>query len=237
MNAMLKRGLALATLLLTPALAAASPRFDGAVSALAAGRCDEAVAGLSAEIAARGWSVPALVDLGDAYACAGHPGHALVRYEQARLLAPRDAAITAKIDALDRTLGRPPLSRVARAASRLGEHAWTWLAIGSAWAAIALVVLALRRPRAAIGVALCLAVTATSGVALHALDGPQRAALVVGKSAAIRVSPFEAADVLAQAPEGARLEVLGERGGWTHVRDADGRSGWVASGEAEQISN
>jgi len=237
MSPIWKRGIGIAALVLAPVIAAASPRYDRAAAALAAGRCDDAATGFAAEVAERGWSVPALVDLGDAYACGGHPGRALVRYEQARLLAPRDVSITAKIDALDRALGRPSPPRAVRASSFVGERAWTWLAIGSTWAALGLLALAVRRPRAAIAAAVCLAITATSAAGIAILDDAERAAIVVHKSAAIRVSPFEAADVTAQATEGTRLEVLGERSGWRHVRDGDGRSGWVAPDDTERISN
>ncbi|HTY50846.1 MAG TPA: hypothetical protein VMB48_14245 [Steroidobacteraceae bacterium] len=77
--------------------AAAAAQLAAANQALQAGRYAAAIAGYNGILRERGFSANILYDLGNAWLLAGQPGEAILNYERAAWLAPRDPAIRANL--------------------------------------------------------------------------------------------------------------------------------------------
>jgi tetratricopeptide (TPR) repeat protein len=217
-----------------------SATFDDANRNYAEGHYAAAISDFESVARARGWSAPLLFDLGNAYAQAGSIGRAILSYERARVLAPRDPDIAANL-AYVRTragLPNPPAAWYRVAAGWLGPASWTWLAAIALWVGVASILAArkwhLRRLAYAAIVALLVAATSLAAVALsdQALG---RAVVVQGKGIPVRVSPFDGAASESSLSEGEVISLLGQHGSFVHVRDGRGRTGWVQSATVQTI--
>src|SRR5689334_2789551 len=88
-----------AALLVAGCLLSVAPRahaatLDDANRAFAEGRYSVAAAAFDELVHEQGYSAPLLFDLGNAYLRAGRPADAIVAYERAKVLSPRDREIT-----------------------------------------------------------------------------------------------------------------------------------------------
>jgi type IV secretory pathway VirB2 component (pilin) len=214
--------------------------FDDANRAFAEGHYAAAVAGFEALARTHGWSAPLLYDLANAYAQAGRVGRAVLSYERARLLAPRDADIVANLAYVRARAGlpRPPAAWYRVAAGWLGPAGWTWLAAIGLWLAGASLLAARRwhaRKLLYVGV-VALLLGATSVTAVVVSDQAlSRAVVVESKSAPVRVSPFAGAASESSLSEGEVVAVLGRHEDFVRVRDGRGRTGWVQSATVQSI--
>lgn len=124
-------------------------------------------------------------------------------------------------------LDRLPLSVVQLAGLILAVAALGWVVLARAW-------ITARRGLALVGSALVL-LAAGAGTWLWWYDGQRRArwaepaAVVIRPGAELRTgnSAEYPRRLDVRLPAGTELGVLGERGGWRHVRLADGTVGWV----------
>ena len=225
--------------------AAQADPFSDANQAFAEGRYDAAIQGYQALLDARGWSAPVLYDLGNAEFRAGHPGAALLAYERARLLAPRDPDLAANLAHVRAKGGLPdPRSHAERAASFLSADEWAGLGslllvLGCAALGTASALSGTGRRSLAVLGAAALAGTVLAAAALAVLWPGLSRAIVVVPNATVRLSPFDDAQPAFAPPEGASLPVLGRHDAWLLVGDgvhADAnRRGWIAGREAVPV--
>jgi hypothetical protein len=176
-------------------------------------------------------SAASLYDLGNSYARAGKLGLAVLNYERAHLLAPRDADIDANLRRVQESAG------IAQSATWYDRHVryfspntMYWLGIvGLTLVATAWLLGRLRpRYRAA------LAVLGATGFILAALTVCDAAATavtldesVVMQSTAASAAPISGAEPLFTEPEAAIVDVQDTHSNLALIRDADGRTGWV----------
>jgi hypothetical protein len=188
-----------------------------------------------------GYSAAALYNLANAYAKTGKPGFAVLNYERARLLEPNDPDINANLRHVRDTAGVPPpvRSRFERLTAIAGPEILAWvgvlgLLIGGTCA------LAQRRyPRhrgkliaaAVLGLSL-LGFTVASAIVQWPV---MREAVVVVHSAPVRVSPVPIGDALFELPEATIVTTGAEHDGFTLVRTAQGRTGWVPAANLAAI--
>jgi hypothetical protein len=214
--------------------------FEAANRSFAEGNYAAAVTGFESLVHARGWSAPLLYDLANAYAQEGRVGPAVLSYERARLLAPRDPDIAANLAYVRARAGLPsgPRAWYRVAAGYLAPGSWTWLAAVALWIGAVSIFVAHRwqvRKLVYAG-AVALLLGAASIVALAAADATtNRAVVVESKSAPVRVSPFDGAASESSLSEGEVVAVLGRHGDFVHVRDGRGRTGWVQSATVQAI--
>jgi hypothetical protein len=188
-----------------------------------------------------GYSAAGLYNLGNSYARAGKPGLAILNYERASLLTPGDPDIEANLRFV-RTSARLPIEsrntfdRLVRIGS---PFALAWIgvlgiALIGAGAVVARMSSRHRRLRLAallvglmmIGSTLC------SGVALW----PKlHSGVVIAASTPARVSPVPMGDSLFVLKEGETVRISAEHEGFTLIRTAAGRSGWVANSQLAPI--
>lgn len=240
MNLIRRHGAARAALIVFAALgvslalaapASASTGLDAANRAFAEGHFADAAAQYESIVAREGYSAPVLFDLGNAYQRQDKPALAILAYERAKLLAPRDAAITENLETARKAAGVSDDSGMLdRVTHRLTDNEWTWLATAAFWLAAAGAAGAWLFPRgrtwlvrAATAGAL---VGAVAAVGLVSSMGEERAALAI-RAAPVLVSPFDGAQSSFSLRPGSGVEIQRAHEGYVLVRDGQGRSGWV----------
>lgn len=128
----LHRLLPFAVIAITAGPALAAPTSDAFVAgnaAAAVGDHAAAAAAFERSIEQAGWASSTLLDLGNAYAGTGQRGRAILAYERAQLLSPRDPAIVANLAHVRETAGvtTPEPSRLHAVLARLGSDEWSWI--------------------------------------------------------------------------------------------------------------
>lgn len=211
--------------------------FVAGNAAATTGDHTSAAAAFEHAIELHGWSAGALFDL-DAYASNGQPGPAILAYERAHMIAPRDHAISTNLEQAREAAGvtAPSASRINAVLATLSTDEWTWFAIAAAILACGGVVAFAwsLRGRAARAVAIvgilasAFAMTAAVGVAPAANE----AVIVRGETA--RIAPTAAAEAAFTAPAGENVRIEQRRGDFVYVRDGD-RSGWLPSSAVERV--
>lgn len=180
-------------------------------------------------------------NLGNACLKLDRKGKAILYYEKALLLLPRDQDIKSNLDyaisiAEDR-IQPPRRSWAARrwdtAAGWFNAREWRYAAAGIFWclcaAAVALIYAPGARPalvRVAAAAAVLLVVVSAAGVT-RALHERRERAVILDREAKIRYGPSEKDVVAFILHEGAVVEVDNEKGEWCQVRIPDGKAGWV----------
>jgi tetratricopeptide (TPR) repeat protein len=180
-----------------------------------------------------GYSAAALYNLANAYARAGKPGLAVLDYERAKLLDPRDPDIDANLRRVRDSSGLrpPPAGRLARLTQLASPAAVSWSGVlGLLIAGLSLLARQVARAHrgkllAAALIGFCLvAVTAGSAVAVWPT---LHEAVVVGHSVPVRVSPTLIEEPIFTLPEAEIVDINGEHDGFLLIKTAAGRSGWA----------
>lgn len=218
--------------------------FDAANRAYGAGHYADAIKGYEKVTKENGYSAAVLFNLGNAYQRNGQTGLAVLNYERALRLSPRDPDIQANLKfAREQSHLPQPVQRWWRVLlTSLTPSQWAWLASGVFTVLCAAWVVRLLRPE----------VLKTAGVndgllvpmwrlllfvvgfglfvivACGALSVQERhEAIVVAKEASLLVSPFDKSEVLVALPEGESVNAEKKYGDYILVRYEKGKSGWV----------
>ena len=220
-----------------PIFAAGETRFQAGTAAYAAGHFELAAKAFTDALTEK--TAPGtLLNLGLAEWRCGRTGEALLAWQQAAWLDPFNRDATANLAyARDAAAANPPeLSWFEDASTWLPANGWTWLAGGSLWLAVALVTVPgfLRWRKAgwhqtlaalALGIFL-LSLAPAAGIFTRSTIG-----LVIDKNTSLRLTPTQAAEVIAALPPGEPVRELRSRGNYLFVRTQNG-SGWV---ERDQV--
>ena len=236
--------------LLAAASFASAAAFEQANQQFAAGDFNAAAVSYEKAIAEDGPDAAAYFNLGNAYQSLKRYGPAILAYERARLLTPRDPDLRANL-ALARKAATAfdepgPNPRLEAAIGYLSRNEWSWLVAGGA---LSLGVLSLvggmmsfqrrglRKPAIACGILAGMAIAAGSTALYLRKDEAKRGIILSGETA-VRLSPFENAESVGTASAG-RVVRLGERKGDFHYIEASGSNlrGWVASADVAAINS
>ncbi|MCC6640726.1 MAG: hypothetical protein IT386_06130 [Deltaproteobacteria bacterium] len=227
----------------------AQPLAAEAEAAYVQGRYSEAVSAYEALAARQGASASLYYDLGAAQLASGDIGPAVLSFERARWLAPRDAGIESAL-------------ATARERAGLTAHAVPWwlrarsLASFDEWALAAALllfivcgglaahVLAFRAFREGSRAARTLRVlTLASGAALVAsviacatLVSDASRAVVIAPGVALRVAPFDGAATRAALGPGEVVRLGDRHGEFVRADAGPGRRGWVAQREVGLVA-
>ena len=190
-------------------------------------------------------------NLGNAHFRSGQMGRAILNYERAHRLAPRDPDIQAnlkfarqRLNATSTPNALPVMHRFLSSVSYSQTlTVWSWFEVLTIWLLVITLALWfwLKRNRALLMVAsLTFAfLWATCAVALayrvsqhrHAPD-----AIVVAQSVDARFAPLPEATKHFTLREGDRATVREDRGAWLLIERADGQQGWVAKDSIEPVA-
>ena len=234
---------------LAPLGAGQADAFGAANRQYQSGDFAGAAAGYEQILAADGPRAPVLYDLGNSYQRLGKYGPAILAYERARLLTPRDPDLLANL-ALARKAAAAfeepgPNPRLEVALTFLSRNEWSWLVAGSALVLGCLALLGgvvrLARPglrQAAVAVAGLATLALMAGVtALYLRRAEADRGIVLTDAATVRLSPFAQAEALG-TPGPGRLVRLGTRHGdfyYIEIPSANLR-GWLASKDVAAIT-
>ena len=241
--------------------AAESPlAFKEAAALYDQGQFEQAAARYESLHAAGVRSANLFFNLGNAWFKAGQTGRAILNYERARQIEPRDPDIRGNLDfvvkesrARDTVTTTGMTVWLAGLRDYLTAGEWTalttlcyWLAMA---AAIALIWLSARvewRRWLRVVIAACAALAVLGGIGLVAKinieNGPPPAIVTAKKEIVVRFAPLDDAQRHYTAVEGQKLWITGAREsrmegvpGWLKVERADGAEGWVPANTVEKI--
>lgn len=229
--------------------AAFAELFEQAQVAYQQGDFAEAVAAYSALVEGGVSSAAVYQNLGSAYYQQGEIGYALVNYLRADRLDPRyrplDALIArVRAERIDRLAGEAALidalGTVTEPHLALGELVWMCLALWVLLWGIFGQMLAGERWQVRLrGIALivsCAAGVLFAALALRIYVTDQRPpAVVVTLSATVMSGPGEGYLPLYTLYTGAEMRLLATDTGWARFVLADGRHGWIAQEQIEQV--
>lgn len=164
----------------------------------------------------------------------GHAGAAILAWEQALWINPFNSPAKANLQFARQTVqvDTPPLKWYEEVSTWLPASAWAWLAAGTFWFAVGLLLLpgiVWRRKRgwqqslAAITFGLFLvALSANFGVASRSHIG-----FVLKKNAALQLTPTRDGEVIATLAAGEPARLLKRRGDFVFIRTL-GTAGWIS---------
>ena len=211
--------------------------FASANKLYAEGKFAEATTAYAAILKAGAQSPALLFNAGNAALKAGHLGKAIAAYRQAELLTPRDVELRANLAFVRNQVPGATLreSRWQNWVGTLTLNEGALLTAGFFWAMFAL--LAVRQLRPALAprlrsvTRLAVALTLFSGTVL-ALQAANRfnaaMAVVTGAEAVARSGPFDEAQSVFTARDGAELKVLDRHDNWVQVINHAGKIGWLS---------
>ena len=183
-------------------------------------------------------------NLGNAHFREGKLGLAILDYERARRLAPRDPDILANLKFAEQRLGVDEVNTPPRAWQRFlrsltesrTSTEWGVYELLALWLTVLAVGAWLYFPRIRTGL-LVIAAAGLAGFAASVLaishevvgDRAAPAAIVVAGETEARFAPMADSTTHFRLAEGTRVVVREDRGQWLFVERADGQQGWVKS--------
>jgi hypothetical protein len=232
--------LALAALCMSVGAAETTSAFDAVNQTQAEEKPAEASRRFADIIARHGYSTPVLFNLANAQLRAGQTGQAILNYERARWLAPRDPDIAANLRLSQQGLPAPSAAAwPLRFADWFTLNAWADLGAGSLLLLASTLPLALFLPRQQsvlrLTQVLSLATLLCSLTAITARWHELNRAVVVAKTAPAKISPITIGSAMFALPEGTIVNVVRSHGPFTLVSGPNGQRGWVSRDTIEQV--
>lgn len=223
--------------------------FSDANQQFESGEFAAAAASYEKILAADGPDAAVLYNLGNSYQSLKQYGPAILSYERARLLAPRDPDLLANL-ALARKAAAafeesPTHPRLDAALDYLSRNEWSWLVAGCAMflGVLSVTAGAVKFPRrgrnlATLSAAVALVAIAAASTALYLRRGESARGIVLSDNATVRLSPFEKADSLGTAGVGRVVHLGARSGGFRYVEVPETHlRGWLAKDEVAAVED
>ncbi len=216
------------------------PALAAAAHAAAGGDYRTAVRDYEQILDREGFSAPVLFNLGNAWLRLGYPARAILDYERARVLSPHNAAIEANLAAAQQRAGLAPqgIGPWLAAARYFSFDTYVWAGLGAVWvlcAALVLVCLNGVARRIARPLILLAVVTLCVSADAAVLEWPDLQRAVVVTPAVMHLAPAPSAATSGSLQEGEVVWLQEQYAGFSFVRTADGRTGWVSDAAAVAV--
>ncbi len=221
--------------------------FDDANQQFKVGDFAGAAAAYEKILSAEGPRAAVYYNLGNSHQSLKQYGPAILAYERARLLTPRDPDLLANL-ALARKAatafeenGRNP--RVKAALNYFSRNEWSWLVAGAALflGVLALVGGAVKLPQrlrvaAMVSVSVAGLAMVAGAAALYLRRDEARRGIILTENATVRLSPFEKAESLGTPGPGRSVQ-LGATSGEFHYAEVTGTNlkGWLAAKDVAAV--
>lgn len=202
------------------------------------------------KILVQGYRTPEVYyNLGNSYYKLQNTGKAILNYERAHNLAPEDEDIIhnlklAQLKTIDKLQPVPQLAIVTQWNNLLNSQSskgWSMFAVGFVWLALVCFAVYFLVARKGIVLFLSLFVLALSFVSVglgfkqaHTEENSDTAILMVA-NVNVKSAPDANGNDIFTIHEGIKLELLDQVSGWTKIRLADGKVGWVEKNMFEKI--
>ena len=221
--------------------------FDDANQQFKAGDFAGAAAAYEICLTTEGPRAAVYYNLGNSYQSLKQYGPAILAYERARLLTPRDPDLLANLalarkaaTAFETSSDNP---RLEAALNYLSRNEWSWLVAGAGLVLGVLVVVGgavQLPPRARLLLVVFSSVAGLAMVAgataLYQRRGEGSRGIVLSENATVRLSPFEKAESLGTAGHGRAVHLGAETGGFRYVEIPGTQlRGWLAVKDVEAI--
>lgn len=216
--------------------------FEQALEASASGHFDKAVAAYQTILAEQGNSASVLYNLGNAFYHQNRWGRAILNYQRALWLSPRDPDAAANLRLAQHQAGLPVSTpgRLEAAARFVNANTTAWI---GGWALLVLAVtLVLRTQPGSAGRTLSrAALIGSSAVLLLALAvlgywwTRLDQAVILSAGTPVRLAPASASATACELHEGQMVSAGEVHGDFMRVRTADGHQGWVNRGRVARI--
>jgi tetratricopeptide (TPR) repeat protein len=214
-----------------------SADFAAANKLYAEGKFAEASSGYDAILKTGAQSPALLFNAGNAAFKAGHLGQAIAAYRQAELLTPRDAELRANLAFVRNQVQGATLraSRWQNWVNTLTLNEGALLTAAFFWAMFGMLALRQLKPalapklRTATRLTVALTIFSSTVLALQAANRFNAAiAVVTSDQATARSGPFNEAQSVFTARDGAELKVLNQHDDWVQVANNAGKIGWLS---------
>jgi tetratricopeptide (TPR) repeat protein len=218
--------------------------FSAANKLYAEGKFSDAATAYEKILQAGAQSPALLFNTGNAEFKSGHLGKAIAAYQNAARLAPRDAEIRANLAFVRNQVQGATLreSRWQNWVSSLTLNEGTLLTAAFFWLLFALLAVKQLRPalapklRGATRLAVVLTIFSGAVLALQAANHfNSTVAIVTSGEATVRSGPFDDAQSVFTARDGAELKVLQRHDEWVQVVNNAGKIGWLSRKQTEVL--
>ncbi len=217
-------------------------RFEKAAAAITTGDYGEAAYQLREIISEGNYSHGSLHNLGNAEWKVVRPGHAILAWERAALINPRDTNTAANLAFARKKseLQNPVLAWHESYSAWLPPNIWLLAASVGLWGGVALLVLprliGARRADWHQGMAaMLLTVFMLSVPALFGIHRRASLGVALEDATALRLTPTRDGEEMVRIPAGELARVERIRGAYFYVRAEGDRAGWVRKEEFERI--
>ena len=196
-------------------------------------------------------TAPVYFNLGNACFRQDKIGQAILNYERARRLAPRDPDILANLKFAQQRLAVTDVNTPAAPVRRFVDsvlfsrtiNEWAGYELAGLWLTVLAVAGWVWWPKWRTGFVVAivaaasglLVTTTTLGLRFYA-DRATPAAIVLAAKTEARFAPLPDATVHFQVSEGTRVVIHEDRGQWLLVERADGQQGWVKADGVERVA-
>ena len=245
----MKKRLSLCTAAIAIFLAGAVPAADENVftkanQAYNEARYQEAAEDYEALVQSGHWHANLFYDLGNAYYRLGNFGKAILNYERALALDPRQPEADANLRLARDEARALELRRdwIERYASMATEKQYSIAAAVGFWLVVFVAAhLVLSRRRSAGRIALIVTGVPVCGVSVFAIftleNGTRGNALAVvtAKETEARLATADNAKSILLLPAGSEIKILSERGDWIYAALPNDQRGWIPSSSAERV--
>jgi tetratricopeptide (TPR) repeat protein len=223
--------------------------FSQANQQYQAGDFAGAVTGYERTLATDGGSAAVFYNLGNSYQQLKQYGKAVLAYERARVIAPRDSNLLENLAMARQAIHLPPETAfhpwLDAALHYLSRNEWSWCMVGSALLISGLFLLdgVLKLPRGwprltayllsgAAGIGII-----TSASALYLRRAEDSCGIVLTEAASIRLSPFEKAEAIGNISQGRAIQLGAETLNFYDVEvPGVGLRGWLSNKDVEKIT-
>jgi tetratricopeptide (TPR) repeat protein len=229
-------------------LQAENPQIDfmRANQAYSEDKFPEAASIFDSLIKNQGGSPELYYNLGNALACSGDAGRAVLAYERGLLLNPRDAEIKANLEKIRQknNLYDKPAPFWEQPFFMIGQNTWAAGFLISCWmVALGSLVWALFRKKLKKAILLVftgsgvlfalIGLLALAGSLVHGKDSD--AAVVITPDLPLLISPFAGATISTSLKSGEVIHAGETHGDYIYVRNDEGKNGWVRARDIEKV--